>query len=390
MFKFYLRQTVPFKFYDLIKINSLFTDKKYRSVKYTENNIKNRIGTKYAVVTNSLRSGLTNSLKFYVNKYPNRNQIILPEYSFYSNLSSTLELNLKVIYAPIDKNTLELDLNILQKYITKKTLGIIVTHIHGLSYDMQKLNLLIKRNKLVLFEDCAHVFGQHYNNRLLGSFGVGCFSFGPGKNITSFGGGSVCTNDDKLFRYLKNRQIPNNNFISEIKTLLFFVAFTIASDPYFSFFLIKPILGLNNIIKKNSNHKSSVNINDVSEKILTPNRLQLLLLNYQLKKIYGRIENIFLKRKTIANIYTDYFSNNNVKREYNYYFQYPVNVTNSKKTIFKGLNNNIDIQQDYCSYLPDLYKSNKLETKFNKNIVYLPVNYHMSKKHTINMLNKIF
>lgn len=391
MFNFYLRQTVPFNFSDFFYLPFLFFKKKFKPVNFTENNIRQKIGTKYSIVTDSLRTGLTKSLQFFSNKYPQKNEVILPTYSFYSNLNSILNLNLKVVYAPINNKTLELDLNELPKYINHKTLAIVITHIHGLSYQMDKLVSIIKGKKIILFEDCAHVFGEKFKDKCLGSFGVGCFSFGSGKNITSFGGGSICTNNSNLYKYLKKHQIETVNILKEIKSLLLTIVYTIISNPFFSFLIIKPILGISYLLNldKGKNKKHIINNNIIENNIYTPDRFQLRLLNYQLKIIDKRIDNIYQKRKRIANIYRDFLNNNKNSKKYNFNFQYPIHTSNKRRLIIKAWYHNVDIQPDYCSFLPKLYKDNKLYLKFNDNIVYLPINYYMSVQGINKILSKI-
>lgn len=392
MFKFYLRQTVPFNLLEFFLFPFLFFIKKYHSIDYVERKIKEKIGTKYSIVTSSMRDGLIQSLSFFNKKYPLKNELILPEYSFHSNLSSVLNLGLKVRYAPVDPETLEINLKKLPKYINNKTLGIIITHMHGLAYPMEKLVPIIKKNKLLLFEDCAHVFGNKYKNKCLGSFSeVGCFSFGPGKNITSFGGGAICTNNFSLYHYLKMLQIKNNNLLENLKTYCYAIIYTLISNPIFSFFTIKPALKVLYLlnIKRNKHDKFKLN-NKYQRNIKIPNSFQLNLLSYQLDKIYERIEKIIEKRKMIANFYDIFFGKNNKNIKNNYYFQYPVKTNNQHSLINKSWKQNLDIQTDYCNHLPNLYKSNKLDLKLNSNIVYLPVNYHISLSILEKKLLKIF
>ena len=92
--------------------------------------------------------------------------------------------------------------------ITEKTKAILVVHLYGQATNMEKILGLCKKYNLKLVEDCAQAHGAKYKNKQVGTFGIGCFSFYPSKNLGCFGdGGAIATNDNKLnqdFRVLRN------------------------------------------------------------------------------------------------------------------------------------------------------------------------------------------
>lgn len=73
---------------------------------------------------------------------------------------------------------------------------------------MDKVLELCEKYNLKLIEDCAQAHGAKYKDKMIGTFGIGCFSFYPSKNLGCFGdGGAISTNDKKLdrdFRVLRN------------------------------------------------------------------------------------------------------------------------------------------------------------------------------------------
>jgi dTDP-4-amino-4,6-dideoxygalactose transaminase len=63
---------------------------------------------------------------------------------------------------------------------------------------------LAKEYNLEVIEDCAQAHGAKYKGQKVGTFGVGCFSFYPTKNLGALGdAGAVVTNNEKMFRQIK-------------------------------------------------------------------------------------------------------------------------------------------------------------------------------------------
>ena len=54
---------------------------------------------------------------------------------------------------------------------------------------------MASKNKIFLIEDSAETLGAKWKNNYTGSFGTGCFSFFPTKNITTAEGGMLTTNN---------------------------------------------------------------------------------------------------------------------------------------------------------------------------------------------------
>lgn len=101
-----------------------------------------------------------------------------------------------------------IDAEKIEEKITAKTKAILVVHLYGQATDMKKILELCKKYNLKLVEDCAQAHGAIFGGKQVGTFGVGCFSFYPSKNLGCFGdGGAVATSDIELakeFKILRN------------------------------------------------------------------------------------------------------------------------------------------------------------------------------------------
>lgn len=101
-----------------------------------------------------------------------------------------------------------IDINKIEEKITQRTKAILVVHLYGQASKMEKILEICEKYNLKLVEDCAQAHGAMFDNRQIGTFGIGCFSFYPSKNLGCFGdGGAISTNDEKLnrnFRVLRN------------------------------------------------------------------------------------------------------------------------------------------------------------------------------------------
>lgn len=101
-----------------------------------------------------------------------------------------------------------IDSDKIEEKITSKTKAILVVHLYGQATNMKKIIELCKKYNLKLVEDCAQAHGAMFAGKQVGTFGVGCFSFYPSKNLGCFGdGGAVAVEDTELakeFKILRN------------------------------------------------------------------------------------------------------------------------------------------------------------------------------------------
>ena len=158
-----------------------------------------KFNIKYSIAMNSCTSALECAIK----SLSVKGEIIIPSFTWVSTANAVLNCGSKPVFADVDFNTRNIDLKNIIKSITKKTVAIIVVHFAGLPCDMNKISKFCKKKNIKIIEDSAETLGAKTNNKYTGTFGIGCFSFFPTKNITTTEGGMLTTSDKKVYKYVK-------------------------------------------------------------------------------------------------------------------------------------------------------------------------------------------
>lgn len=98
-----------------------------------------------------------------------------------------------------------IDARRIEDVISEKTKAILAVHLYGQACDMTQIMSIASKYDLKVVEDCAQRHGNHWQGKMVGSFGdIGCFSFYPSKGCGAFGdGGCIVTNDEELARKFK-------------------------------------------------------------------------------------------------------------------------------------------------------------------------------------------
>jgi dTDP-4-amino-4,6-dideoxygalactose transaminase len=152
------------------------------------------VGVKHAIAVNSGASALFLAIK----ALGLRGEVILPSFTFAASANAVETAGATPVFADIDPKTFNLDPRSVEERITARTEAIMPVHVAGLSCDMTAIMRLASKRGLAVIEDSAQAIGAEHRGRRTGSFGTGCFSFFPTKNITTGEGGMVTTNDGRL------------------------------------------------------------------------------------------------------------------------------------------------------------------------------------------------
>jgi perosamine synthetase len=161
-----------------------------------EKKIAEYVGAKFAIAMTNCTSAIHTAL--IISGVKRGDEVIVPAYTWGGTISGLLQIGAIPVFADID-GTLTLDVDDVRSKITDKTKAVIAVHLFGHPCDMESLTAICSQNNLVLIEDCAQAFGAKINGQYVGSFGIGCFSFGYNKILSAGEGGMITTNSEEIY-----------------------------------------------------------------------------------------------------------------------------------------------------------------------------------------------
>jgi len=123
-------------------------------------------------------------------------EVVTVPFTFIASANSVLYTGARPVFVDIEPDSFNIDPNQIEAAITPRTRAIMPVHLFGNPADMPRILDIAERHGLIVVEDAAQAHGAAIGNERAGSWGTGCFSFYPTKNITTGEGGMVTTNDD--------------------------------------------------------------------------------------------------------------------------------------------------------------------------------------------------
>lgn len=163
------------------------------NVEKFEKEFSSYIGAEHAVAVNSGTSALLCALLAGKMK----GEVITTPLSFISSASTIIFAQCRPVFVDI-REDYTIDEEKIAERITSKTVAILPVHLYGNPCNMRVLAELCGDFGLELIEDACQAHGAEFEGKKVGSFGIGCFSFYPTKNMTTGEGGMVVTSDAEI------------------------------------------------------------------------------------------------------------------------------------------------------------------------------------------------
>ena len=196
-----------------------------KNVKNFEEKWSKWLGVKYSVFVNSGSSANLLQIQLLKMQYPKGGEVIVPAFTWSSDISSLLHCGFTPVFADIDLETLGLNTDLIISKINKNTKAIFLSYIQGFNCLTEKLLKVLKKKKIHLIEDVCESHGAKFKNKKLGSFGwTSSFSFYYAHHMSTIEGGMICTDDKKTYHNLLMlrshgmvREVKDNKFQKYIK-----------------------------------------------------------------------------------------------------------------------------------------------------------------------------
>jgi dTDP-4-amino-4,6-dideoxygalactose transaminase len=155
-------------------------------------------GVKHCVALNSGTSAL--HLALLTGGIGAGDEVITTSNSFIATAEAIMYTGARPVFVDIEPATANLDANAIEPAITDKTRAIVPVHLYGRPADMEQINQIAARHRLLVIEDACQAHGATYNGKRVGGFGhAAAFSFYPSKNLGAYGeGGALTTNHEDV------------------------------------------------------------------------------------------------------------------------------------------------------------------------------------------------
>jgi perosamine synthetase len=153
-------------------------------------------GVKHAIATSSGTTSLVAALSS--RGVGPGDEVITTPFTFIASANSILFTGAKPVFVDVDQESYNIDPRLIEEKITARTKALLPVHLYGYPCDMDAIMRIAAGHGLVVIEDACQAHGATIRGRKVGSYGTGCFSFYPSKNMTTAEGGMITTDDDEI------------------------------------------------------------------------------------------------------------------------------------------------------------------------------------------------
>jgi perosamine synthetase len=261
-----------------------------------------RVSSSYAVCVYQCRLGIYLAVKALIE--PGQ-EVILSAYTMTDIINMVIFAGGQPVFADVDLETCNIAADEVERLITPNTGAVLITHLHGIAAEGQRIQEICHRFQIPLIEDAAQSFGVKENGKAIGTIGdVGVFSFEMHKNMPTFLGGAVVSNRadviEKIRKELSDFAYPSlpgivqkvkKGLIHDIASLP--VLFQLLTYPIIRFSYLNEVEFINQKVRRNPQEsKPAPELPDLYKSQYTPfqARLGLAQLKNVDRDIHTRIE----------------------------------------------------------------------------------------------------
>jgi perosamine synthetase len=171
-------------------------------VERLEREIASWCGMRYALCVPQGRVGIYLAVKAAIK--PGQ-KVVLSPYTIADVINMVICAGGVPVFADIERCTTNIRADDVERLIDDRTGAVMVTHLHGLACDIERIAAICEARHIPLIEDAAQSFGARVRGRVVGAFGdIGVFSFGMYKNVTAFYGGIVVARNERVYQAMRD------------------------------------------------------------------------------------------------------------------------------------------------------------------------------------------
>jgi len=315
---------------------------------------------------------------------------------------------LKPVFIDIEDKTFNVKISEIKKKLTNKSKVLLLTHLFGITPDMDKIVKVANKHNLIIIEDFSQSLSCKFKGKFLGTFGtVGIYSLSWIKTLTTFYGGMIITDNQNLAKkirgYQHNFSYPKRRFLSKLifKSLILSI---ITQNYIFSFFtcyilkLLKKIAP--GIIKSamGSNENPLLLKTLPEEWLYKYTSLQAMVGIEVLRTLKEndekRIDNVKTLFKNLSSISKSHFPEE-IRNAFNVYWRLPFvmeNITEIQDFLFQKYIDNCNTNLYVCSDLKVFSKfKNKtpIASTFKENMTFIPIHSTLNKTDMVYIADAI-
>jgi len=167
-----------------------------------EDSIKNYTGTANALAVVNGTAALHLALR--VLGIGTDDDVLASTFTFIGSINAIIYQGANPVFLDSEKESWNICPKLLNKYLVeceKKPKALILTHLYGMSADIEKIADICKLHGVYLIEDAAESLGATYNSKHTGTFGdFGVYSFNGNKLLTTSGGGMLVSDNEEWIK----------------------------------------------------------------------------------------------------------------------------------------------------------------------------------------------
>jgi len=193
-------------------------------------------GSRHAVAVGNGTTALYVALLAMKELRPGRDEVVLPAYTVPTLTLAFNAAGLRTVLCDVDRRTLNMDPASMASVVTARTLAVIPVHMFGFPCTLDEALRIGRERGVFVLEDACQAPGARLHGKRVGSIGdAGIFSLCKGKNISTFHGGIVTTDDDELAERIRAvvRTLPPRSLAYRIAVPAVLAAFSLAMRPWF-------------------------------------------------------------------------------------------------------------------------------------------------------------